>query len=310
MPIVPVPTAAMIADALSGAVIGQDPTLAALATAVHAQLTLHQPGRPTGVLLLAGPDVARAKDAIAHALADVLGYDWGLYDLADPDLTVEQLFRSGPSGPRPGSLSHQLMRVPHSVIVLDGIERADPPVLERLIASWRNGVILDIAGEGIPTDAAIFLLTTAVAPARLGQIGREDLSADQRHLACLKILSDEGVPAGLLCGVDVAFCLQGLTMRDIARECRRRLEQQVASHGLSLTEDGLITEVLTCAMTSALGVSTLAFRHRRVALDRRLAQCRKTGVTRIRLVMDGDEIGVVPVKPADAAKSAPSASNP
>jgi hypothetical protein len=138
----------MIADALSGAVIGQDPTLAALATAVHAQLTLHQPGRPTGVLLLAGPDVARAKDAIAHALADVLGYDWGLYDLADPDLTVEQLFRSGPSGPRPGSLSHQLMRVPHSVIVLDGIERADPPVLERLIASWRNGVILDIAGRG------------------------------------------------------------------------------------------------------------------------------------------------------------------
>ena len=254
--------------------------------------------------------MARAKDAIAHALADVLGYDWGLYNLADPDLTAEQLFRSGPSGPRPGSLSHQLMRAPHSVIVLDGIERADPPALERLIAGWRSGFILDNAGEGIPTDAAIFLLTTAVAPARLGQIGRDDLSADQRHLACLKILSEEGVPAGLLRCVDAAFCLQGLTMRDLARECRRRLEQQVAAHGLSLTEDGLTTEVLTCAMTSALGVSALAFRHRRVALDRRLAQCRKTGATRIRLVMDGDEIGVVPVEPADAATSAPSALNP
>ena len=85
----------MIADALTGAVIGQDPTLAALATAVHDQLTLHQPGRPTGIFLLAGPDVARAKDAIAHALANVLGYDWGLYNLADPDLTAAQLFRSG-----------------------------------------------------------------------------------------------------------------------------------------------------------------------------------------------------------------------
>ena len=47
-----------------------------------------------------------------------------------------------------------------------------------------------------------------------------------------------------------------------------------------------------------------------VALDRRLAQCRKTGVTRIRLVMDGDEIGVVLVEPAGAATSAPSALNP
>ena len=162
--------------------------------------------------------MARAKDAIAHALANVLGYDWGLYNLADPDLTAAQLFRSGPSGPRPGSLSHQLMRAPHSVIVLDGIERADPPALERLIAGWRSGVILDNAGEGIPTDAAIFLLTSAVAPARLGQIGRDDLSADQRHLACLKILSEEGVPAGLLRCVDAAFCLQGLTMRDLARD--------------------------------------------------------------------------------------------
>ena len=69
-------------------------------------------------------------------------------------------------------------------------------------------------------------------------------------------------------------------------------------------------EVLTCAMTSALGVSALAFQHRCVALDRRLAQCRSDGAKRIRLVMDGDEIGVVPVEPADAAASAPSASNP
>ena len=308
-PIVPVPTAAMIADALSDAVIGQDPTLAALATAVHDQLTRDQPGRP-GIFLLAGPDAARAKDAIAHALADVLGYDWGLYNLADPDLTAAQLFRSGPSGPRSGSLSYQLMSAPHSVIVLDAIERADPPALERLIAGWRSGVILDNAGEGIPTDAAVFLLTSAVAPARLGQIGRDDLSADQRHLACLKILSEEGVPAGLLRCVDAAFCLQGLTMRDLAQICRRRLEQQVAAHGLSLTEDGLSAEVLTCAMTSALGVSALAFQHRCVALDRRLAQCRSDGARAVRMVMDGDEIGVVPVEPADAVASAPSASNP
>ena len=280
----PVPTAAKIAHALADAVIGQDPTLAALATAVHDQLTRDQPGRP-GIFLLAGPDAARAKDAIAHALADVLGYDWGLYNLADPDLTAAQLFRSGPSGPRSGSLSYQLMSAPHSVIVLDAIERADPPALERLIAGWRSGVILDNAGEGIPTDAAVFLLTSAVAPARLGQIGRDDLSADQRHLACLKILSEEGVPAGLLRCVDAAFCLQGLTMRDLAQICRRRLEQQVAAHGLSLTEDGLSAEVLTCAMTSALGVSALAFQHRCVALDRRLAQCRSDGA---RADPDGD----------------------
>ena len=202
------------------------------------------------------------------------------------------------------------MSAPHSVIVLDGIERADPPALERLIASWRSGVILDSTGVRIPTDAAIFLLTTAVAQARLGQIGRDDLSADQRHLACLKILSDEGVPAGLLRCVDAAFCLQGLTMHDIARECRRRLEQQVAAHGLSLTEDGLdrrSSDMRHDLGAWRLGAGVPAPPRRPRPSPRAMPQ---RGATRIRLVMDGDEIGVVPVEPADAATSAPSASNP
>jgi ATP-dependent Clp protease ATP-binding subunit ClpA len=193
------------------------------------------------------------------------------------------------------------MRAPHSVIVLDRIEQAKPEVIERLVACWRSGVILDPAGIRIPTDAAIFLLTTAVAQDRLGQIGRDDLSADQRHLTCLKIMSDEGMPAHLLRRVDAAFCLEGMSMHDLARACRQRLEQQVAAHGLILTGDGLAPEVLACAMTSALGVSALTFKHRRIALDRRLAQSREMGVTHIRLVMDGDEIGAEPIETLVAA---------
>ncbi|QRM33483.1 AAA family ATPase [Microvirga sp. VF16] len=303
MPVTPTPSAARIADALRGAVIGYDAMLIALAAELRDQLTLAQPARPAAIFLLAGPEIAHEKDAIAHALADVLGYDWGLYNLADPDLTAARLFRSGPSGPLPGSLQHQLMRAPHSVIVLDQIEQAEPEVIERLVACWRSGVILDPAGIRIPTDAAIFLLTTAVAQDRLGQIGRDGLSSDQRHLACLKIMSDEGLPAHLLRRVDAAFCLGGMSMHDLARACRQRLEQQVAVHGLSLAGDGLAPEVLACAMTSALGVSSLAFRHRRVALDRRLTQCSEREVTHIRLVMDGDEIGVEPIDTAVAAEN-------
>ncbi|MBQ0819307.1 hypothetical protein KBI52_03550 [Microvirga sp. HBU67558] len=267
-----------------------------MAAELRERLTLTQPARPTAVFLLAGPEIAHEKDAIAHALSDVLGYDWGLYNLADPDLSAARLFRSGPLGPLPGSLQHQLMRAPHSVIVLDRIEQAKPEVIERLVACWRRGVILDPSGIQIPTDAAIFLLTTAVAQDRLGQIGRDDLSADQRHLACLKIMSDEGIPAHLLRRIYAVFCLEGMSMHDLARACRHRLEQQVAAHGLILAGDGLASEVLACAMTSALGVSALAFKHRRVALDHHLAQCRETGVTHIRLVMAGDEIGVEPIE--------------
>ncbi len=301
MPVTPAPSAARIADALRGAVIGYDAMLIALAAELRDRLTLAQSARPTAVFLLAGPEIAHEKDAIAHALADVLGYDWDLYNLGDPDLTAARLFRSGPSGPLPGSLQHQLMRAPHSVIVLDRIEQAEPKVIERLVACWCSGVIVDSARIRIPTKGAIFLLTTAVAQDRLGQIGRDDLSADQRHLACLKIMSDEGIPAHLLRRVDAAFCLEGMSMHDLARACRHRLEQQVAAHGLILAGDGLAPEVLTCAMTSALGVSALAFKHRRVALDRRLVQCRKTGVTHVRLVMDDDEIGVEPIETVIAA---------
>jgi len=109
MPMTPAPSAARITDALRGAVIGYDTTLIALAAELHDQLTPAQSARPTAIFLLAGPEIAHEKDAIAHALADVLGYDWGLYNFADPNLTAAWLFQSGPSGPLPGSLQHQLM---------------------------------------------------------------------------------------------------------------------------------------------------------------------------------------------------------
>ncbi|WP_157934721.1 hypothetical protein [Microvirga ossetica] len=301
----PVPTAAMIADALSGAVIGQETTLTALANAVHDQLTRDQPGRSSGIFLLAGPDMARAKDAIACGLAKVLGYDWNLYNLADPGLSAARLFGSEPTGPRPGSIAHQLTTAPHSVIILDGIEHAYPPVLEHLIAGWRSGSILDAAGTRIPTEKAIFMLTTAIAQVGVSQIARSGLSADQRHIACLKLLSDAGLSAALLRRVDAVLCFEGLSLPDLARECRRSLEQQVASHGLTLTEDGLDTAVLTGAMTSALGVSAPAFQRRRATLDLRLSEIRKAGATRIRLVMDGDAIGVVPVAPAAGKETRP-----
>ena len=304
-PIAPAPTAATIADGLSRAVIGHDATLMTLATALHDQLTLAKPAHPIAVFLLAGPDLAHVKDAIACGLAKVLGYDWNLYNLADPGLSAARLFEAGPAGPRPGSIAHQLTTAPHSVIILDGIEHANPPVLEHLIAGWCSGSILDAAGTGIPTEKAIFMLTTAIAQVGVSQIARSGLSADQRHIACLKLLADAGLSAALLRRVDAVLCFEGLSLPDLARECRRSLEQQVASHGLTLTEDGLDTAVLTGAMTSALGVSAPAFQRRRATLDLRLAEIRKAGATRIRLVMDGDDIGVVPVAPAAGKETRP-----
>ncbi|MDF2811111.1 MAG: hypothetical protein K0S56_2142 [Microvirga sp.] len=303
VPVAPAPSAAMIADALSSAVIGHDATLLAFATELRDQLTLAKPTQPTGIFLLAGPDLAHVKDAIACGVAKVLGYDWNLYNLADPELSATRLFKSGPTGPRPGSLTHQLMTAPHSIIILDRIEQADPHALERLMACWRSGFIFDMAGLQIPTDAAIFVLTTAVAQESVSQIARAALSADQRHIACLKLLCDAGLSAALLRHVDAVFCLEGLSLPELALACRRRLEQQVASHGLTLAEDGLDAEVLAGAMTSALGVSAGAFQRRRATLDLRLAEIRKAGATRVRQVMDGDDIGVVPVAPAaDAEK--------
>ncbi|MET0530365.1 MAG: hypothetical protein ABW003_18860 [Microvirga sp.] len=294
-PVAPAPSAATIVAALGETVVGEAATLTALATELRDHLTLQTPARPTAVFLLAGPDPARQKAAIACGLAEVLGYDWNLYNLADPELSAARLFRSGPTGPCPGSLTHQLMTAPHSVIILDGIERADPHALEGLVASWRSGFILDMAGIRIPTEAAIFVLLPAVAQESVGEIARAALSADQRHVACLKLLADEGVSGALLRRVDAVFCLEGLSLPELAQACRRRLEQQVASHGLVLVEDGLDAEVLTCAMTSALGVTVLALQHRQLTLDLRLADIRKAGATRVRLVMDGDDIGVVPV---------------
>lgn len=296
--VVPAPSAAAIADALAGILIGHDATLIALAAELRDRLTLHQPARPAAIYLLADPDKARAKGAIAYALAQALGYEWSLYDFVDPTLAAARLFHSGPSGSRPGLLPDRLTRVPHSVIVLDRIEQAEPHALKRLVTSWHSGVILDAAEIRIPTDAAIFLLMTTVAKDRLAQIGRDDPPSDQRYLACLKIMSDAGVSPCLLRHVDDAFRLVGMTMHNFARARRHRLEQQVIPHGLCLANNDFDAAALIWAMTSALGVSTIVFQHRRVALDHRLVQYRKAGIRPIRLVMGGDEVGVAP---ADAA---------
>ena len=149
-------------------IVGQDHALAAIAQRIWtSRANLDDPGKPSGVFMLAGPSGV-GKTETALALADLL-YG-GEHNMIAINMSEFQephsvsTLKGAPPGyvgyGEGGVLTEAVRRQPYSVVLLDEVEKAHPDVLELFFQVFDKGHIEDGEGRWIDFRNTLILLTT------------------------------------------------------------------------------------------------------------------------------------------------------
>ncbi len=155
-------------ERLSERVVGQDEALARISEAVRrARAGIQESTRPQGSFLLLGP-TGVGKTETARAVAEFLFDDETAMVRLDMSEYMEKHSVSRMIGAPPGyvgyeeggALSEAVRRKPHSVILLDEIEKAHPDVLNVLLQILDDGRLTDGQGHEIDFTHTLVLLTS------------------------------------------------------------------------------------------------------------------------------------------------------
>jgi type VI secretion system protein VasG len=176
-----VATVLSLEAALAERVIGQDHAMEAIARRIQtSRAGLANPARPVGVFLLCGPSGV-GKTETALALADLL-YG-GRQSLITINMTEfhEAHTVSALKGAPPGYVGHgnggvlteAVRRRPHSVVLLDEIEKAHPDVHELFFQVFDAGEMEDGDGRRIDFRNTLILLTSNIGAERIAAMCRD-----------------------------------------------------------------------------------------------------------------------------------------
>ncbi len=146
-------------------VFGQDKAVASLATSIKlARAGLKPVEKPIGSFLLAGP-TGVGKTEISNQLAKILGLELIRFDMSEymERHTVSRLIGAPPGYvgfDQGGLLTEAVTKHPHSVVLLDEIEKAHPEVFNLLLQVMDHGTLTDNNGRKADFRNVIFLMTT------------------------------------------------------------------------------------------------------------------------------------------------------
>jgi ATP-dependent Clp protease ATP-binding subunit ClpA len=149
------------------AIFGQHHAIEALATSIRlARSGLRGGDKPIGSFLLCGP-TGVGKTELSKQLAHALGVQFLRFDMSEYSErhTVSRLIGAPPGYvgfDQQGLLTGQVLKHPHSVVLLDEIEKAHPEVWNILLQVMDHGTLTDNNGRKVDFRNTILLMTSNV----------------------------------------------------------------------------------------------------------------------------------------------------
>jgi ATP-dependent Clp protease ATP-binding subunit ClpA len=166
-------------------VFGQDRAIEALASAIKlSRAGLREPEKPIGCYLFSGP-TGVGKTEVAKQLAALMGVELLRFDMSEymEKHTVSRLIGAPPGYvgfDQGGLLTDGIDQHPHSVLLLDEIEKAHPDLFNILLQVMDHGKLTDHNGKSVDFRNVVLIMTTnagasdlAKAPMGFGRSKRE-----------------------------------------------------------------------------------------------------------------------------------------
>ncbi len=161
-------------QALKQVVYGQDKAIAALSASIKlARAGLREPEKPIGCYLFSGP-TGVGKTEVAKQLASAMGIELIRFDMSEymERHTVSRLVGAPPGYvgfDQGGLLTDSIDQHPHSVLLLDEIEKAHPDLFNVLLQIMDHGKLTDHNGKQVDFRNVILIMTTNAGAADLAK---------------------------------------------------------------------------------------------------------------------------------------------
>ena len=150
---------------LKRVVFGQDKAIEQVASAIKlSRAGLRDPDKPIGNYLFSGP-TGVGKTEVARQLAAILGIPLQRFDMSEymERHSVSRLIGAPPGYvgyDQGGLLTDAVDQHPHSVLLLDEIEKAHPDLFNILLQVMDNGKLTDHHGKTVDFRNTILIMTT------------------------------------------------------------------------------------------------------------------------------------------------------
>ena len=155
-------------------VFGQDKAITALSSAIKlARAGLREPEKPIGSYLFSGP-TGVGKTEVARQLALSLGIELTRFDMSEymERHTVSRLIGAPPGYvgfDQGGLLTDAVDQHPHSVLLLDEVEKAHPDMFNILLQVMDYGKLTDHNGKSVDFRNVILIMTTNAGAADMAK---------------------------------------------------------------------------------------------------------------------------------------------
>jgi ATP-dependent Clp protease ATP-binding subunit ClpA len=164
-------------------IFGQDRAIETLASAIKLSRSgLGEQRKPVGSLLFAGP-TGVGKTEVTRQLALALGIEFIRFDMSEymERHTVSRLIGAPPGYvgfDQGGLLTEAIAKHPHSVLLLDEIEKAHPDVFNLLLQVMDHGTLTDNNGRKADFRHVIIVMTTNAGAQEMSRASIGFMQAD------------------------------------------------------------------------------------------------------------------------------------